>query len=406
MHIRHRHLRPITKLGVTYVFLSTGIAIAATIWSVYLNSFLNNMALVGFLTSLFTIVEVFAYLLLIPVIEKTNKAKMLILSLLFFVASYFLLSVYSNIYLVIILGALIAIFSSLRITLVGLVVRDNTEDTKVSRNEGVIYALLNSAWFIGPFIAGYIASRYGFSSVFFLAAIFILMSVFIFNFFHIKDNRRTKEIDHHIFRVVVEFFRNRERTLTYILTVAVTFWWTFIYVYMPIYIIDLGISKFWLGIFLAGVAVPLIFLDYIFGRIANKRGFKKLFFIGFITLGIIAISSFFISNIYIVGALLILASVSVSMIEPTSEAYFLDIIEEEERDKYYSIFTTSVNIGALLGSLPAAALLAFLPFNTLFLFYGIPMIILAFLALTIKDSYELQKAKSKLATLRRKVRRR
>jgi len=393
MHIRHRHLKPITKLGVTYVFLSIGISLAATIWSVYLNSFLNNISLVGFLTSLFTVIEVFAYLILIPLIEKTNKAKMFIVSLVFFAISYLLLSVYSNIYVVIILGILIAIFSSLRVTLAGLVVRDNTEDDSVSKNEGVIYALLNSAWFVGPLIAGYLAKVYGFSSVFFFAAVFVLMSIFVFNFFRIKDNRKTKNLDKHIFRVVIEFFKNRERTLTYILTLSVSFWWTFIYVYMPIYIVDKGYGALLLGFFLAGVSVPLIFCDYISGKIANKRGFKKLFFVGFISLGTLAISCFFISNIYVVSGLLILASVSVSMIEPTSEAYFLDIIEEDERDKYYSIYTTSVNVGSLVGSLPAAALLLFLPFNSLFLYFGIPMIVLAFLALSIKDSYELDRKK-------------
>ena len=393
MHIRHRHLKPITKLGVTYVFLSIGISLAATIWSVYLNSFLNNISLVGFLTSLFTVIEVFAYLILIPLIEKTNKAKMFIVSLVFFAISYLLLSVYSNIYVVIILGILIAIFSSLRVTFAGLVVRDNTEDDSVSKNEGVIYALLNSAWFVGPLIAGYLAKVYGFSSVFFFAAVFVLMSIFVFNFFRIKDNRKTKNLDKHIFRVVIEFFKNRERTLTYILTLSVSFWWTFIYVYMPIYIVDKGYGALLLGFFLAGVSVPLIFCDYISGKIANKRGFKKLFFVGFISLGTLAISCFFISNIYVVSGLLILASVSVSMIEPTSEAYFLDIIEEDERDKYYSIYTTSVNVGSLVGSLPAAALLLFLPFNSLFLYFGIPMIVLAFLALSIKDSYELDRKK-------------
>ncbi len=393
MHIRHRHLKPITKLGVTYVFLSIGISLAATIWSVYLNSFLNNISLVGFLTSLFTVIEVFAYLILIPLIEKTNKAKMFIVSLVFFAISYLLLSVYSNIYVVIILGILIAIFSSLRVTLAGLVVRDNTEDDSVSKSEGVIYALLNSAWFVGPLIAGYLAKVYGFSSVFFFAAVFVLMSIFVFNFFRIKDNRKTKNLDKHIFRVVIEFFKNRERTLTYILTLSVSFWWTFIYVYMPIYIVDKGYGALLLGFFLAGVSVPLIFCDYISGKIANKRGFKKLFFVGFISLGTLAISCFFISNIYVVSGLLILASVSVSMIEPTSEAYFLDIIEEDERDKYYSIYTTSVNVGSLVGSLPAAALLLFLPFNSLFLYFGIPMIVLAFLALSIKDSYELDRKK-------------
>lgn len=392
MQIRRRHhLKIITKLGVFYLFLSIGVSLVATIWSVYLNSFLHSSALVGFLTSFFMLAEVLAYIFLIPLIERVNKAFMLIMSLSFFVLSYLLFSVYSNVYLVIALGTLISIITSLRVTLFGLIVRDKTEDKNVSKNEGIIYALLNSAWLIGPLIAGYFAKVYGFQSVFFLSAVFILISIFTFNFFRIRDKRGTKDVDRHMIPVVLEFFRHKGRVITYFLSIAVNFWWAFIYIYIPIYIIDKGYGGFVLGLFLAGITVPLIFFDYIFGKIAGKRGFKKLFFTGFITLGILSIICFFIQQTYVILGVLILASVSVSMIEPTADAYFFDIVKEEERDKYYGIYTTSGNIGNLFGSLPAAVLLLVLPFKSLFIFFGIPMVILAFFVLRIEDSYESPK---------------
>ena len=131
MHIRRTHpARIITRLGVFYLFLSIGVSLVATIWAVYLNSFLHNSSLVGLLTSFFMVIEVLAYIFLIPVIERGNKVKMLIASLVFFVVSYLLLSVYSNIYLVIALGAIISILTSWRITIFGLIVRDKTFDDR------------------------------------------------------------------------------------------------------------------------------------------------------------------------------------------------------------------------------------------------------------------------------------
>jgi len=391
MHIRERHLKTITKFSIPYLLISIGVSGVATILSVYLNSFLNNPALVGFLTGLFIVVEVLAYIFLIPLIERGNKIKLLLLSLFFFAVSYFLFAVYSNIYLVIILGFLIAFASSLRTTTSGLIIRDNSESQNVSKNEGIIYTLLNIAWFVGPLISGYLANKYGFASVFFLASALFLFAIFIINFFKIKDKRKTKHVKTNIFKSVLGFFKDRNRILIYFISLSVPFWWAFIYVYMPLFIMSQGLSELELGIFISGVTIPLIFGDYIFARMAGKRGFKKLFFTGFISLGILAISLFFISNIYIILGLLILSGISMAMIEPTIEAYFLDIVKEEERDKYYGIYTTSAHLGALIGVLSAAAFLLFLPFKSLFLLFGIPMIILSFVALRIKDSYEFKR---------------
>lgn len=388
MHLKFGHLKPISKFSVPYLFFSIGVAAVATIWSVYLDSFLNSSALVGFLSSFFIVIEVLAYIFLIPIIQKGNKIQLLLSSLLFFAVSYFIFAVYSNIYLVIFLGVCIAIASSLRTTLNGLIVRDNSESQNVSKNEGLIYAILNLAWFIGPLIAGYLANKYGFGSVFFLSSVLILFSIFIINFFKIKDKKKAKYLKAKIFKSVFNFFKDKDRSLIYIISLSVPFWWTFIYVYMPLFIISNGLSEFQLGLFVSGVTIPLIFGDFIFARIAGKKGFKKLFFTGFISLGILTISLFFISNIYVILGLLVLAGISVSMIEPTTEAYFLDIVKEEERDKYYGIYTTSSHLGALIGAASAAALLVFLPFKSLFLLFGIPMIILSFVALKIKDSFE------------------
>ena len=385
---RKRGLRIIEKIGIFYLFLSLATSIVYTIWAVYLESFFHNASSVGLLTSLFTVLGVFSYFLFIPLVQRKSKTGLLFISLLFFTISYFIFSIYSNVYLVIVLGAILTIFGSLRITTFGILVRDKTSDKNVSKNEGRIYTLLNLAWLVGPLIAGFVANKYGFDNVFFLGFLLVLISMMLFRFFKIKDDRKTRKVDSNVFKLIFSFFSKKDRVLIYILSGAVTFWWALIYIYIPIYLIEQGYGTFLIGLFLSVVVVPLILFEYSFGKIAGKRGFKKLFFTGFIILSFISVLCFFISNIYILLFLLILASVGVSMIESTSEAYFFDIINKEQRDKYYGVYNTAVDLGFLLGTLPAALLLLFFSFKSVFVLFSFFTLLFALISLRMKEVYE------------------
>ena len=385
---RQRGLKIIEKIGIFYLFSSLAISIVYTIWAVFLESFFHNASSVGLLTSFFTFLGIFSYFLFIPLVERRSKTSLLFISLLFFAISYFIFSIYSNIYLVIVLGALLTIFGSLRITTFGILVRDKTSDKNVSKNEGVIYTLLNLAWLVGPLIAGFVANKYGFDNVFFLGFLLVLISIILFRGFKIKDNRKTKKVGSNVFKLIFSFFSKKERVFVYIVSGAVTFWWALIYIYIPVYIIEQGYGAFLIGLFLSVVVLPLILFEYPFGKLAGKRGFKKLFFTGFIILSFISVLCFFISNIYFLLSLLVLASVGVSMIESTSEAYFFDIISKEQRDKYYGVYNTAVDIGFLLGTLPAALLLLFFSFKSVFVLFASFTLLFALISLRMREVYE------------------
>ena len=172
---------------------------------------------------------------------------------------------------------------------------------------------------------------------------------------------------------------------------AVNFWWALIYIYIPIYLVDNGYQNFLVGLFLSIIVLPLVFLESFFGKIASKKGFKKLFFIGYFIVGVLSFLSFFMPNIYYVLILLVLASVGVSMLEPTTEAYFFDIIKESQRDKYYGIYNTAVDTGHLLGTFSSAILLLFFPFKYIFILFAIVMFIMLFLSRQIKEVIEARR---------------
>jgi MFS family permease len=240
-------------------------------------------------------------------------------------------------------------------------------------------------------IAGYLLKVYGPKNIFFIGSLLVLTSFILMKMFRIKDNRKSKKIETNIFKIVKEFFSNKNRTLSYIISTSVTIWWALIFIYLPIHIVEGGYNELLVGIFLSAVIIPLILLEYKFGKIGGKKGFKKLFFSGFIILGLISIACFFVSNIYLLLGLLILASVGIAMIEPTSEAYFFDLIGENQRDKYYGVYNTGVDIGYFIGTLPASLILIFLPFKFIFPFFALFMIVLAIVSLKIKEVYEYKR---------------
>ena len=378
----------INKLGIISLISSISLSLVITIWAIYINSFVSNESQVGFIITTFTLISIASYIFTIPLIERTNKTKLFVFTLIIYILSYLLFSFTNSLSVVIIIGIILAINGTIRVTSLGIIVRDKSKSSSVSQNIGLIYTFLNIAWVIGPLIAGFLSQRYGIKYVFLLASLFMFITFTLFKFFKIEDKRVTKKIDNNILKVLKEFFKDKNRRLNYILSGGINIWWSFIYIFIPLYIIDSGLSTEYVGYFLFAIAVPLILLEYYFGRKAARTGFKKMFFTGYLIVGIISIICFFINPIFIILLLLVLASFGMAMLEPTTEAYFFDIIKKNERDKYYGPYNTTIDINNAIGTLLGAIVLFFLPFKFTFILYGILMLFLAFISLKIKNIKE------------------
>jgi len=383
----------IDKLGIASLISNIGFASVGTIWALYLDSIFHNASYVGFLISFFTIIGTLTYFFITPIIQKRDKIKLYLISLSLYTISYVLFATLMNIYAIIILGIIVAAAGSLRITCFGIIVRDKTKNSCVAKNEGLIYTSLNFAWLIGPLLAGFIADKYGIEKVFLFAAASIFLSLALFDIFKINDGRKCKKVDNDSLRIFIEFFRTKRFLKSYILSGGGNFWWALIYTYIPIYIVERGLDDMIVGYFLFAVVIPLIVSEYYFGKLAGKIGFKKMFIMGFSLLGLISIICFFISDIYWLLGFLVLASFCVAMIEPTTEAYFLDMITPSQRDKYYGAYSTSIDVNMFFATMAGAILLLFLPLKFVFVLFGAIMFIFVLISLSIKNIIENKRCK-------------
>lgn len=385
-------LRTIDKLLVIGFISTLAFAFDSTIWSVYIDSFLHNASYVGFLFSFFMLLTMASYFFFIPIIERHNKILLYSFSTFLFAVSYFAFGYFNSFYVALGFGIVVSLAAAIRDASFGILIVDKTEHYSISKNEGLVYTAASLSWLIGPVIAGFVLSKYGLSPVFYISALMLLVSLVLISSFKLRDTTIHRRIDKDVLKVAVSFFKDRNRLLAYFIKGGTSVWWSFIYVYIPIYIIESGLGGLVVGYFLAAVILPLILCEYFFGALAGRKGFKMIFLIGYFLTGVFSIAGFFVFDIYTELLLLAIASFGMSMIEGTSEAYFFDLIRDHQRDRYYPIYRTTYEFNYFLATAVTSSLLLLLPFKFIFILYGVFMFIFALISLMISDRFEFRRS--------------
>ncbi|MEK6820017.1 MAG: MFS transporter [Nanoarchaeota archaeon] len=376
------------KLSFVIFFSSLAASLTDTIWAVYLKGFLHSDALVGFYSGFLSVLAFISFFVLVPLIEKSKKSSIYSVALFLIGVLILVLSINKNLIIFIILSIAITILITIKITAFGIIVRDKSNKEKVSEDEGVIYSFNNTAWVIGPLIAGLVLIDFGMPIVFVSSSLLIFISFILFKISNIKDSNIMKKAYGNVFSNLADYFNNKDRVISYILGSGVTFWWVLIYLYTPLLMIENGLPTSSIGIFLFAAAAPLIVLEYPFSKIAGKFGAKKLFALGyFIALIASSMAFVFIEQIYVALGFLVFGSVGLAMLEPTTEAYFFDLLKnKKDENKFYGPYNTAIETGLIVGKLAPAALLLILPFKFIYILFAIILLglfLLSFKAVNI-----------------------
>ena len=373
------------KLAIIIFLVSLSSSFNDTIWAVYLDGFLHSASLVGFFSGFLSVLAFASSFLFVPWIAKSNKSKLYSFALILTAVFYLIFAINKNVFVFMLVSVLVTFTIAIKLTTVGIIIRDESDKKSISKNEGVIYSFNNVAWVVGPLIAGFILVELGVSFVFLGSAGLVLLGFLLFRISGINDENKVKKIKGGAIKNFFEFFRDKDRVLAYFMTSGVTLWWSLIYLYVPLFIINNGLGEGLIGVFLFLTALPLIILEYPFSKLAGKKGAKRLFLIAYPLLIAITIAAFFASSIYIVLGLLVFGSLALSMLEPTTEAYFFDIIKnKKDENRFYGPYSTSIETGLIIGKFIPAIILLFLPFKSIFILYSALFLALFILAMKTK----------------------
>ena len=387
--------KKIRRLGKTAFVTSLALSLISTAWALYVKGVVGKESLVGLITSLFIAISFLSYFFIIPIIEKRNKLRIVIISSIMLALIYFSYAFITNLYVFIIVACVMSVIGPLRTSAMGLIVKSNCQKKKLSRSEGFIYTIYNISFFIGPLIGGFILKNYDINYIFVIAPIIFLLGIWILKSAKLNEGGQKKKIDTNVIKNLMDFFKDKDRAKAYMFHSGVNFWWSLIYIFIPLMMIK-SLDIYWVGIFLAFVAVPLILFEVPFAARVGRKGYKWMFFLGFLIPAIVALLCFIFFNIWFMIAALILASIGLAMLEPTTESYFFDVSKGKEDQRFYAPYNTAIDTGSLLGRLLPALFLLFLDIKYVLLIFAVGMAFLSLLSLTIRDVIEDEVGKKKV----------
>jgi len=389
-HILPRISGKVGRFGFIIFTRAIAVALISSVIAIYVNSFLHNDSLVGFVFVFLVIISIITNFLIIPIIETKSKKIVFIFSCFMIGIGYLLYSIINNFWLFLIVAILVTVFNALKLASSGLIIEHISNKNNLSKNEGLMYTFLNLGWIVGPLIAGFILrEKDNLNHIFILSGILIILAGILLGFFKIDGASKKKRVDFSVIRNFKDFFNDKNRVKTYFLSTGINFWWSLIFIYMPLLIIK-TLSGSHVGFFIFFVTVPLLFLEYFFGCVAGKKGYKNIFVIGnLIAAGCALLCFIYFGNIWLIMAILVAGSIGLAMIEGTTESYFFDNLKKSGEDqRFYPSYNTSIDAGNLMGEFLPALILLLLPFRFIFLVYALGMFILAIVSLTVKEVIE------------------
>jgi len=395
-HKKHFYSTPIAKLSVVSMIVALSSAMIDSVWAIYLDSFIHSEVGVGIISAALTLISLISYFIFIPLIQKSDKSKLFSNSLILFSSAYLLFAWVSNFFFFLLLAITVTLLYVLRMTSFGILVKDSSPEKELVKNEGLVYTFFNLAWVLGPLLAGFLLAEFGnltgTTLVFVCASLFIIIAFFIFKLADIENTNVIKKPNKKVWRNFIEFFKQKDRILAYILGGGVYLWFCFIYLFIPLHIIRSGLPESYVGYFLFAAAIPFILFEYYFAKKACDIGFKKIFKLGYLLIAFCSFICFFLTNIYFILGILVIASIGIAMVEPIAEAYFFDVLKTKKGElKFYSPYTTTVDVSHFVGRVSSAIVLLFLPFKFLFLLFAVFMFGLFLISGKIRNVIESRK---------------
>ncbi|MBN1783668.1 MAG: MFS transporter [Alphaproteobacteria bacterium] len=225
----------------------------------------------------------------------------------------------------------------------------------------------------GAFAGGYVAKYFGNSSIFIVAGTLIGIALILFLKIPIRhklnhfENEQMKKIEKRkispfiVFKYFSQFFTDTNKRSLYLLSTFRGISGAIFGVYFPITIIRLQYNQEVIG----NIKVGLTLLGLLVGSkilaLSDKYKFSHLFFIGCILMGICTFGFSIFSTfetVFILFGFMVFFRIPSMLTEEVRDQYFFSTTSNDDANKYFGIYKTGYQLGAIIGPLLGSALLS------------------------------------------------
>ena len=285
----------------------------------------------------------------------------------------------------------VKVFAGLLVTMsLSLMIHDYTASKSLGKTEGVFFLFSNIGWLVGPLLGGVIARFMGYEPVFALAGL-----SFLFGLLYLSHQKfvsknpvlyvpKKKRVSGQLLSRAKGFFSSPSRVGSYFVAISFMLWTTFKVLVIPLFVIRMGYGSDTSGLLLSLSILPFIFFEIPVGIYADKFGVRKPIIFGFLIIGVFSLGVFFSPIFFLDALFIILANIGASFIEPLHDLYFFKTVNEKEEDDYYGIFVTADPIAKFLAPAIVSTSLLLMPFEFVFVVFGVIFLVSAGVATMIK----------------------
>ncbi len=327
---------------------------------------------------------------LYKVIKKLGKLSTFKFLLVLKLCAFFIIIIFNDSYLAI-AGAVISLALG---PLIWAALDSLVENYTLNRQSGAVrgkfLTLMNLGMFLAPFLSAYLVGEtdtFIFSFGVAFATVFLILMLVLFIFpreIKIKPDRRKLSVK----KTFKKIFTSKKLSKIYYVAFILDFFYAAMIVYMPLYLLSLGIGWVEIGKIFTFMLLPFVLIQYPLGRMADKlTGEKEWLIVGILFMGIFSFIAGVVSHdqIFFWGAVLFCTRIGAAIIEVMRDSYFYKQIAPKDFD-VIDFFRTSRSGGYIMVMVIFAPLLMILPLNNVFILLGLIVLSGIYPVMKLKDT--------------------
>jgi MFS family permease len=275
---------------IRFIFLATFFFSLHLALLAYVNSsMLGVFASPGLISATYILASTLSVILLTispQIIRIVGNVKYVLISLIGTAILLYLISTHSGAKII---PLFIVYFSLNSVVLYGLDIflEHYSKENQTGDIRGIFLTIGSIGWVIAPLISGWLQTRFGFSVLYLIASVPVIITLFVVFFSQRGFVDKVYPREHFIDGLKALLKNKNLRRITF-LNFLLQFFFVIMVIYSPIYLISvIGFSWKALGVMLSIMLLPFVIFQYPSGYIADKYlGEKELIIGSFIVMGI------------------------------------------------------------------------------------------------------------------------
>ncbi len=323
-----------------------------------------------------------------PIVRHIGRIRSFLISLIALVFVSAILSKLPISFMGAILLSAFLFLTNITWVILDIILEAYSADKVSGRIRGLHLTIMNIGILCGPLISTRTLDHFGFEGIFFvLVAGFSLILALSLLFLRKEPEIGLASLDLKPMAVLRKMLREKDFARIYTISFSLEFFFAVMTIYMPIYLLSIGMSWTDIGTVFTIMLIPFVILQYPLGWIADTFTGEKEFLLGGIFLS--GISTLFVAfvatpSVALWAGLLFCTRIGAATIEVLRDSYFYKQIDGNDLD-IISFFRTARPAANILAAIILVPFLVFFPLPSVFIIVAFIFFLVFLFALPLTD---------------------